>query len=194
MGVKEEKNALRRRLSVLRDAIPGQTRELHSKKICSLVSSLAVFRFAEVVLLYHPIRSEVDVKALLLQAISDGKEVYLPLCDKEEAGVMRFYRITDEAQLTAGSFGVMEPDGTTEEYQSDGRRAVCIVPGLAFDAQGYRLGYGKGYYDRFMQHFPGTSIGVSYSELIVKKVPHNRFDMRSDLVVTEKGVSVYNEI
>lgn len=194
MGVKEEKIALRRRLAALRDAMAGQTRQLHSQKICSLVSSLAVFRFCEVVLLYHPIRSEVDVSPLFSQAFSDGKEVYLPLCDKKEAGVMRFYRITSEAQLTRGSFGVMEPDGTTKEYQNDGKRAVCIVPGLAYDEEGYRLGYGKGYYDRFMQHFEGTSIGVSYSDLILKKVPHNRFDMRSDLVVTEKGVSVYNEI
>ena len=107
---------------------------------------------------------------------------------------MQFYRITDESQLSVGSFGVREPDGTTEPYTSSEKRAVCIVPGLAYDKNGYRLGYGKGYYDRFMQNFTGDSIAVSYSDLIVSQIPHNRFDMRASIVVSEKGVSVHNEI
>ena len=194
MRVKEEKIALRKRLMALRDAIPLPQKAEWDKKICLLVSSLAVFRFAEVVLIYHPIRSEVDVRPLMQAAIADGKEVYLPLCDKVEAGKMQFYRITDESQLSVGSFGVREPDGTTELYTLSEKRAVCIVPGLAYDKNGYRLGYGKGYYDRFMQNFTGDSIAVSYSDLIVSQIPHNRFDMRASIVVSEKGVSVHNEI
>ena len=69
-----------------------------------------------------------------------------------------------------------------------------MVPGLAFDRFGFRLGYGGGYYDRFLTDFSGTRIGVGYQMLMLEQVPHNRFDLKADLIVTEKGVRITSEI
>ncbi|MBE6639356.1 MAG: 5-formyltetrahydrofolate cyclo-ligase [Ruminococcaceae bacterium] len=194
MGVKEEKAALRKECAALRDALPLAERERRNKKICSLCASLAVFRFAQAVLLYHPIRSEVDVRPLLEMALAEEKEVYLPLCDKEISGKMQFHRVFSPDELHVGAFGVMEPDENAPLWQDDEKRAVCLIPALAYGKNGHRLGYGKGYYDRFVSTFKGTGIGLTYSELLLPFVPHNRFDLRVDLVITEKGVFLTREV
>lgn len=195
MNVKEEKIQIRKRCSEIRNGIPKEEKARRDEKICALCASLAVFRFAEKVLLYHPVRSEVDVRALIRLSLSMGKEVYLPRCDKTVPGKMDFHRITSENELVAGAFGVMEPPESAPLWQDkDGKLAVCIIPALAYGKNGRRLGYGKGYYDRFFGRFEGTGIGVTYSELILSDLPYNRFDLKADLIVSEKGVSVTHEV
>ncbi len=195
MSVKEEKNLLRKQCAAIRNGISQDEKAQRDEKICSLCASLAIYRFADTVLLYHPIRSEVDVRPLIDSALADGKEVYLPLCDKTEPGKMQFHRIMFQNDLSAGSFGVMEPSLHLPVWMpDDGKRAVCLIPALAYGKDGFRLGYGKGYYDRFLQGFNGTGIGITYSELILPTVPHNRFDLKADLLVSEKGVSITREV
>ena len=194
MNVKEEKTLLRLRCAAIRNGIPKEEKAKRDAKICALCASLAIFRFADAVLLYHPIRSEVDVRPLIETALSMGKEVYLPLCDKTEPGKMDFHRIASLDALVPGSFGVPEPSETAPLWNPEGKRAVCIIPALAYGKDGHRLGYGKGYYDRFFGHFEGTGIGVTYSELILSDLPYNRFDLKADLIVSEKGVSVTREV
>ena len=70
------------------------------------------------------------------------------------------------------------------------KRQVCFVPGLVYDKAGYRLGYGKGFYDRYLSSFTGCTIGVVYSDYILPEVPRGRFDMSVDILLTEKGVKV----
>lgn len=194
MSVKEDKILLRRRCAEIRNGIDQEEKAKRDERICALCASLATFRFADAVLLYHPIRSEVDVRPLLRLSLSMGKQVYLPLCDKTQPGKMDFHRITSEEELTPGSFGVMEPSEAAPLWQNEeGTRAVCIIPALAYGRDGRRLGYGKGYYDRFFGQFEGTGIGVTYSELILSDLPYNRFDLKADLIVSEKGVSVTRE-
>ena len=195
VNVKEEKVLIRKRCSEIRNGISKQEKARRDEKICALCASLAVFRFAEAVLLYYPIRSEVDVRALIRLSLSLGKQVYLPRCDKTESGKMEFYRIASEEELVTGMFGVSEPAEGAPLWENDeGIRAICIIPALAYDKSGYRLGYGKGYYDRFFSRFKGTGIGVTYSELILSDLPHNRFDLKANLIVSEKGISVIHEV
>ncbi len=194
MRIKEEKALLRRSCARRRDGIDPMERQARDEKIVAFCQSLAVFRYAEKVLCYHPIRSEVDMSFLMEAALAAGKEVYLPLVHKEEEGKMTFHRILSFDDLEKGSFGVMEPKATLPLWQEDARSAVCFIPALAYAKDGYRLGYGKGYYDRFLSHFSGSKVGLTYSELFLACVPHNRFDCRADLVVTEKGVNITREI
>ena len=194
MSVKEEKSALRLQCTKIRNGIATEEKQKRDQKICSLCASLAVFRFAQQVLLYAPIRSEVDIRALATLAWEQGKEVYFPLVDKNEAGKMTFHRVNDFSLLTKGSFGVEEPDADAPLWKDEGKRAVCLIPGLAYGKDGYRLGYGKGYYDRFLNTFSGTGIGITYSELILAEIPHNRFDLQADLLLCEKGVILTREI
>lgn len=194
MSIKEEKAALRKRCAVLRDGIDAESKRRMDERICAAVASLAVFRFAQAVLLYHPIRSEVNVLPLLDAALAQGKEVYLPLCDKEVSGKMTFRRVGDRSELVPGAFGVMEPREDAAQFVCDDKRTLCVIPALAFSRDGYRLGYGKGYYDRFLGGYSGSTVGVQYSDLLLPQVPRNRFDLQVDLVVTEKGVRMTREI
>ena len=194
MNIKKEKAALRRECAAIRNGIATEEKSAMDERICRNLLSLTVFRFAKKLLLYHPIRSEVNVLPLMQAALTADKEVYFPLCDPEEAGKMTFHRVTDLTQLTSGSFSVPEPRADAPLYQDDSPLAVCVIPALAFDKEGYRLGYGKGYYDRFLSDFSGTRIGVGYSTLVLPQVPHNRFDLKTDLVITEKGVRITSEI
>lgn len=194
MNVKEEKAKLRLQCAAIRNGIESKDKAQMDEKICKNLSGLAVFRYAQKVLLYHPIRSEVDVLPLMQMALNAGKEVYFPLCDPVQSGKMTFHRVNSLSQLVKGSFSVPEPDCGMPLYENDTALAVCIIPALAFDKEGYRLGYGKGYYDRFLSDFTGTRIGVGYQALVLPTVPHNRFDLKTDLIVTEKGVRITSEI
>lgn len=194
MHIKEQKAALRRDLTEIRNGIDFEQRRARDARICTLCQSLAVFRYAEKVLCYHPIRSEADLRPLMECALSSGKELYLPLVHKDEAGIMTFHRISSFSDLEKGSFGVMEPKKELPTWEEDGESAVCFIPALAYGRDGYRLGYGKGYYDRFLAAFSGSKVGVTYTELFLSEVPHNRFDCRADIVVTEKGVYLTREI
>ncbi len=194
MHIKEEKAALRRALTEKRNGIDLVQKRARDEKISSACLSLAVFRYAEKVLCYHPIRSEADLRPVMEGALALGKQVYLPRVHKDEAGIMTFHRISSFSDLEKGSFGVSEPREDLTVWEEDGRGAVCFIPAIAYARDGYRLGYGKGYYDRFLAGFSGSKVGVTYTELFLDSLPHDRFDQRADLVVTEKGVYLTREI
>ena len=100
--------------------------------------------------------------------------------------------VRDLAQLSPGALGIMEPTEECEvyDYISNAQRdhAVCIVPGVVFDVQGYRIGYGRGFYDRFLNRFEGVKVGLAYSDFILKTIPRGRYDLACDVIVSEKGV------
>ena len=93
------------------------------------------------------------------------------------------------SELIPGSYSIPEPAADCETL-TDLSGSICLVPGLVFDNEGYRVGYGKGYYDRFLSRYPFTKIGIVYSDLILDKVPRGRFDRRVDILVTERGIKV----
>ena len=104
---------------------------------------------------------------------------------------MSFHLVNDLNELQNGKFSLKEPDINLPkwEYNDDFKSdAICIIPALAFDEAGYRLGYGKGYYDRFLSGKNITRIGVVYSEFIIDKLPLGRYDLPVDFIVTEKGI------
>lgn len=187
--IKREKDAIRKEYSKRRDSIDACEREKRSQEICSLAASLVSFRHADIILLYAPIKSEIDVMPIMREALSKGKRVAFPKCNTEER-TMQFHFIEKEEDLTVQAYGIREPKGTEPVYDPETTQgiAVCYVPGLAFDAYGYRLGYGKGYYDKFMNKFNGCTIGVTYTELITSTLPKGRFDKHCDIMLTEKGI------
>ena len=105
---------------------------------------------------------------------------------------MVFHIVTDLQQLQTGSYGLSEPDANAPVYDFEALAsrdlAIAVIPGVVFDRDGYRVGYGKGYYDRFLRAFSGVKIGLCYAEGILQKVPRGRFDLNVDMIVTEKGV------
>lgn len=110
---------------------------------------------AKVLLGYAALPEEIQTDGILRRALAEGKALYLPRC-LDDAGQMAFYRVQALEDLESGSFGVREPSLAAPQYNMDlDGQALCLVPGLCFDGKGYRLGYGKGYYDRFWQNSVG---------------------------------------
>lgn len=130
---------------------------------------------------------EVDTYSLIKAAWANGKRVAVPKCI-ENTREMEFYYIESLDDLEGGAFGVMEPVAKRCTLATDFSKGLCIVPGLSFDAEGFRLGYGKGYYDRFLSKFGGETVGLCYSNCIKWKLPHGRYDRPVDLIVTDRYI------
>ncbi len=182
---------LRKIYSEKREAIEqGRKKELDAK-IIKRFMSLATYRYAHTLLMYYPVRSEIDIRELIVNALSDGKRVALPRCE-ETGSVMNFHYINSLDELSEGRFGIMEPSENSEMFSYDKLSGPCavIIPALAYDKNGYRLGYGKGFYDRYFSN-PGISkVGLIYSDFITDSLPHGRYDIAIDLLVSEKGVKI----
>lgn len=181
--VREEKRALRHKYAAIRQSIAD--REEKSREICKNFLGTMSYAHADTVLLYHSINQEVDTTELIRTLIASDKRLALPVC--RENGKMIFRYIMSEDQLTKGFFSAPEPSAECEEFTSS-RHAICVIPAIAFDREGYRLGYGKGYYDRFLSDPSIVKIGFVYDELFVDKLPRGRFDIACDLIITPKGV------
>lgn len=137
---------------------------------------------AENFLCYVSTEIEVDTRQLITALISGGKKVYAPRCKGKE---MRFFRIADFSELKAGAFGIPEPTGSEEPDIFSA--SLCIVPALSFDENGYRMGYGGGYYDRFLRGYDGISVGICYDDFL-GEIPREEHDLPVDILVTETKI------
>ena len=192
--IKRVKDEIRKEFSAKRDDIPLDIRTLSSDKICRSAVNLISFRHAEIILLYAPIKSEIDVMPIAMEAFKRGKAVAFPKCNTEDK-TMKFHFVSSIDELEVCAYGIREPleDAPIYDPTTDTRVAICYVPGLTFDIYGYRLGYGKGYYDKFMNLFNGCTIGITYSDFIVPSLPKGRFDRHCDILLTEHGAKAIKE-
>ncbi|MBE6708219.1 MAG: 5-formyltetrahydrofolate cyclo-ligase [Ruminococcaceae bacterium] len=188
---REKKNAIRAEYKALRREMDSAVRLERDKKICEFATGLVSYRFAEYVLLYAAMEDEINIYEVASTALKQGKKVAFPRCNKEEH-TMNYHIIESLDQLSPDSYGICEPpeDFPVYDPETDTGSAVCFVPGLVYDKAGYRVGYGKGFYDRFLSSFKGSSVGIVYSDFIMPKVPRGRFDMKVDILLSEKGVKV----
>ena len=148
------------------------------------------FRYASVLLFYAPKGDEVDVIPAVRRALSDGKRVAFPRCIPGTHD-MEYHFVEDLSQLEKGAYGIMEPSAELPVYdRASTESAACVVPALVYDREGYRLGYGKGYYDRYLGSFTGAKVGLIYSDFVVDKLPRGRFDLAVDFIVSERGIQV----
>ncbi len=185
INLKTEKEKLRLQCRELRRSFTKKEKAQYDREILKKVTSLYQYKQAPVLLTYVSKELEIDTLELIRRALAEGKQVAVPKCI-DNTRWMEFYYITGEQDLEKSTFGVSEPIVDRCEKAETPSDAVCIVPGMAFDADGYRLGYGKGYYDRFLSDFDGTTVGLCYSGCFRWKLPRGRFDKAVDLVVTER--------
>lgn len=183
--VREEKRMLRRKYSALRAGIPPHERLEKSRQICESFLNTLAYKHADTVLLYYSINNEVNTHPLIEAILGDGKRVALPVCLENSKMVFRYINSMDT--LKKGLFSALEPDDDCEEF-TPSPRTICVIPAIAFDRKGYRLGYGKGYYDRYLTDPSIVKIGFCYDALLVDSLPRGRFDLSCDLVITERGV------
>lgn len=185
--IRQIKNALRDRSRTYRKELDPEIKQSLDTAIFKKLISLKQYRECSVLLTYVSTAIEVDTVKIILQGLSDGKTVAVPRCiaGKRE---MEFYVIKSLDDLERGTFGVLEPKVDVCERLEDSHNGFCIVPGLSFDCSGYRIGYGKGYYDRFLAEFDGYKVGLCYKYCVEWKFPHGFFDKKVDLLVTEKYI------
>lgn len=149
--------------------------------------SLEEYRRAACIALYSPARNETDTAAILAAAFRDGKRVLYPaVCGRE----MVLRRVTGIDCLEPGCFGILEPCSTGVEHAAD-EADLIVVPGVAFDRSGHRIGFGKGFYDRFLGH-PALNahlVGLCHDfQLIGGYIPAEGHDIRMEIIVTDRRI------
>ena len=181
----EIKQVLRRRLRAARVDLPPRVAAELGAAICARVLGMPAFLGAHALVAYAPVENEVDPGALVGVALAGGKSVYYP---RRTAGDVEFLE-SAPTDLAPGSSTIPEPRSGTPLPSDGGEGVVFLVPGLAFDARGVRLGRGAGCYDRGLARHPHAArIGLAYEMQVVPALPEAAWDVRMDAVVTEARV------
>ena len=178
------KQVLRSELLALRNAISPEDKQDWDAKINEAIIGDAWFRQTKMILAYFPIGSEPDIRPALGEALRQGKEVFLPKCDPGTRE-MAFHQITSLEGLHPGAHGIPEPEANHYELCIM-NYALCLVPGISFDRVGFRLGYGGGYYDKFLaRHGHLRTLGICYEALLRDRLPKDALDIAVERVLTE---------
>jgi len=168
---------LREKYKKLRNNLDKDFIMKNSLKLClKLYKYLKSFKFKKI-MLYYPLKNEINVKPLFYYF--KNKVILFP---KVEGFYIFPYKIKSLKHLKKGKFRIFEP---SKNFAKMLRPDVVIVPGIVFDKEGYRLGFGKGYYDRFLKSFM-FKIGVTLDKFLVNKLPREYFDKKVDLIITPR--------
>ena len=183
-----EKQRLREEHLVAREALTEQERSVLDDRITQKLLATSEYAEATTVLTYVSVSSEVSTRMFIECALRDGKTVAVPRCLPGHC--LEFVAIASLEQLVAAPFNLLEPSrelpALTEDQMSN---SICIVPALLVDTKGYRLGYGAGFYDRFLSTYPGKKICLAYQQNLSRTtLPHTAFDVAVDVVITESDV------
>ncbi len=184
IDLREYKRELREKRKARRAELSDGYKAEMDARIADRVTSLYQYKNAKTVMIYASTAIEVDTFRIIKQAFADKKLVALPRCEKGTRN-MEFYYISSLDDLESGAFNVLEPKEACEMV-TDYTDTLMIVPALALDSFGYRLGYGGGYYDRFLARCAFTTVGICYADDFMYKMLHGRFDCPLGLVVTDK--------
>lgn len=186
--IREHKTELRNKYKQIRREMPANVKMQRDEKIFSRLIELDAYKSSQTVLTYVSTEIEVDTIKFIKHALNDGKNVAVPRCVPNTRDMV-FYIIKSLRDLESGSFSVLEPIPKQCKKLTGFDEAFCIVPALVYDRYGYRLGYGKGYYDRFLSaHKNMFCVGIGYCCCTVTELVHGRFDVAVDTLITEKYV------
>ncbi len=179
-----DKKALRKSLIKKRREIAFKANK--DKAIAEKILALPCFKNATQVLLFASTDQEFNTRKIAEYCKANGKKVFYPRC-LEEYGIMEFYKVNNGSDLSLHKYGILAPATTCEKY-IEKENDVIIVPALSVDKNHYRLGYGGGYYDRFLKNFNGVSICPVYDELRVTALPTDKNDIKVSVIATDKEV------
>lgn len=181
--IQEEKQMLRKHYADMRKKMTEEYKRLLDTEAASRFLISDEYIFAKQILIYAANPYEVETRGIIRAALLAGKKVALPVCEGE--GIMSFYYINSLEELTKGKYSIDEPPCEAERKVTDFSGAVCLVPGLSFDPDGNRLGYGKGYYDRFLRDFNGKTVGVCYASFVKWNIPSDKYDVPVQYLLTD---------
>ena len=181
-----DKKTLRHTLLAVRASIGQAERAMLDSALCQAIAGHPYFAMADALLIYLPMRGEPDLTPLLDLANERHVPVYLPRCTGQD---MRFLLYSGQGSLTQDRFGILAPHESAE-MACPTENTLCILPGLSADKHGVRLGYGGGFYDRFLPHFEGNVLFPIYEKLLCDTLPREATDFLLDPndIITEKGM------
>lgn len=185
-NLETNKKEIRKRALEIRKSVPFEEWQMNSDNIFNKLISNQEFVDSSDVLVYASYNNEVDTDKFILKSLMMNKKVYMPRVNGDD---MEFYRVFSLDELMPGAYGIREPYDIEHLKYEGGTKNVCIMPLASFDANGNRVGYGKGYYDRYLSRIHiNTLIGIAFefqkSEI---DIITNEFDKKMDYVITEKN-------
>lgn len=190
LGKNMDKRSIRQAVLVGREQISPAERIRMSEQITEMVRRQEAYRAAEDILCFVSYGSEVVTDDLIEQALREEKRVYVPSVTDAGSGAMEFVRITGLQELAEGYKGIREPVSGDVYAPDCTRQALMILPGVAFDRQGHRIGYGGGFYDRYLERIhkicPMKTIAIGFQIQIVDWIEPGEYDMPYDVLITER--------
>ncbi len=177
------KQMLLKRKEIIRKQMLLKRKEINNKEkistiIVDKIINLDIYKKSRVVALYNSLSNEVDTNVLINKSLKN-KIVLLPRIINDK---IEFIRIDNNTKYEKSNIGVMEPIG--KEYL--GNIDLIVVPGVSFDRERNRLGFGMGYYDKYLNNKNIYKIGICFNEQLISELPVNKFDIKMDLIITEK--------
>lgn len=180
-----DKVQLRVKYKQIRAGLSREETEAKSKIMCDIFLSTDVYKNARCIMLYMPLGNEADTSDIVRRAYADGKRVVFPVTDRD-TGIITPVFADSGAEFEKGAFSVMEPEYS--EIAQVGDIDIILVPGIAFDIKGCRIGFGKGCYDRLLSCYNGTKVGFCYSEQVCECISVDEHDVCMDWLITQDGI------
>ncbi len=184
MSIINEKNALRKDASKYRRELPALKKSSFDTAIAGFVNELISASAAEMLLIYVSKPEEIETREIISNALKLGIAVAAPRCFGKNS--MEFFFLSSLDELVPGAFGIMEPD-IARCKKVEAARGICVTPALMLGRDGSRLGYGAGYYDRFLKSFEGSTVGLCYDLLVVDSLPQDEYDIKINMIITQNG-------
>lgn len=192
----EKKQRLRKQMAFIRDNFYTKRKMAAEEAMRELLFSSELYQNTQIFFLYASFRSEADTWMLLDRMLLDQKEVYMPRTQparEGQEGSMEFFRVRAREDLVPGLYGIYEPGSHCPAFGENPKGAVCLLPGLVFDRRGGRIGYGGGYYDRYLKGHPGiVRVGMGFSFQCIPEIPMETFDIKLQYLLTEKEMVSWN--
>lgn len=176
------KEILREKYLKIRKDINKLDKEKYDNDIFTKVINLKEYKESKLVLIYVSLENEVDTFKIIEHSLKIGKKVAVPKCIENN---IIFYYISSLDELEKGKFNILEPK--TNKKVIDFNNSICIIPAVAFDKENNRIGYGKGFYDRFLKNYYEVKIGLTYRECICEKIDNDINDVKVDKIITNGG-------
>ena len=179
------KDQLRRELRAQRRLLSPRMQEEAARAVHAQLAGFAPYRQAHTVMAYMACRGELSLACVIRDVIDSGRGLLLPRC--EAPGIMTARRVRGECDLICGAYGLMEPDAACEIVDPQAIDLI-LVPGVAFDRAGNRLGQGGGYYDRFLQESGALRVGLCHEGALLDHVAHEAHDQTMAYIITPGGI------
>lgn len=185
------KKEIRQQILKQRNEMTFEEIQEYSSNICLRIKELEIYKKAKNICLYMPVNNEVDITLLADDAWEDGKTLWLP---KTSENMMGFFKFNHDTALSAGTYGVLEP--VSDEKLEPDAETLVLMPGVAFSPDGGRVGYGGGYYDKYLNKWDiCKTAAVCFSFQILEELPMEEHDVKPDIIVCETGcINEYNKL